>query len=289
MCKIDISYANFMLANERKNLSPESMRYYRENVSRFIRWLDTVGVYKAQKINAKLVDDYFAFLLRTVPNRTSVNTYMRAVRRYVNYLAEQKLIRPIKTEPLKDKYKIKSTFDMPEVERILKAVDPSDDTSVIILLLLACSIRSRSLRELCVNDIHIDDRYIEIRHTKNGEPLCLPISDDVAIVLRQYIAYHARHGLMFANKHGNMFNRRSLARRINTRLRKLGIPEHKSGVHIFRHTFGKIMSMNACPTTVLQRWFGHSDIRITQRYIDLYGNDLKNTMAMLPTSGFTFA
>ena len=148
--------------------------------------------------------------------------------------------------------------------------------------------RSRSLRELRVRDVHISDRYIDIKCTKNGEPLCLPISNAVASVLQQYIAIYARHDLLFVNSRGGMFNRDSLAKRINKRLRALGIPSNKSGVHIFRHTFGKIMSMNSCPTAVLQKWLGHSDIRITQRYIDLYDSELKNTMNMLPTSNFQY-
>lgn len=289
MYTIDHAFQDFMISNERKNLSTDSMRYYRENITRFIAWLSQNNIYKPHKITDKTVDDYLLFLLRTVPNRTSVNTYMRAVRRFLNYLSEQKIIKPIKVAPLKDHYKIKITFDIDEIELILNSVQPNDDTSVIMLLLLSCGMRSRSVRELRVCDVHVNDRYIDICHTKSGEPLCLPISSGVAIVLKQYIANYARHDLLFVNSRGAMFNRDSLAKRMNKRLRALGIPQNKTGVHIFRHTFGKIMSMNACPTAILQRWFGHSDIRMTQRYIDLYGNELKNTMNMLPTSSFQYA
>ncbi|MDE6028750.1 MAG: tyrosine-type recombinase/integrase [Clostridiales bacterium] len=289
MYTVDRAFQDFMIHNERKNLSPESMRYYRENITRFITWLSENRIHKSHKITDKTADDYMLFLLRTVPNRTSVNTYMRAVRRFLNYLSEQRIIKPIKVAPLKDSYKIKATFDLNETEMILNSVQPNDDTSVIMLLLLSCGMRSRSVRELRVGDVHVNDRYIDICHTKSGEPLCLPISRDVAIVLQQYIAIYGRHGLLFVNSRGEMFNRDSLAKRMNKRLRALGIPQNKTGVHIFRHTFGKIMSMNACPTAILQRWFGHSDIRMTQRYIDLYGTELKNTMSMLPTSSFQYA
>lgn len=289
MYTVDRAFQDFMIHNERKNLSPESMRYYRENITRFIKWLSGNHIFKPNRLTEKIADDYFLFLLRTVLNRTSVNTYMRAVRRFLNYLSEQGITKPIKVAPLKERFKIKNTFDLNETELILKSVQPNDDTSVIMLLLLACGMRSRSVRELRVSDVHINDRYIDICHTKSGEPLCLPISREVAIVLQQYIAIYGRRDLLFENSRGGMFNRDSLAKRMNKRLRALGIPKHKSGVHIFRHTFGKIMSMNSCPTAVLQKWFGHADIRITQRYVDLYGNELKNTMSMLPTSTFQYA
>lgn len=289
MYTIDRAFQDFMIENERKNLSPESMRYYRENITRFIAWLSENRIYKVRKITDKIVDDYFLFLLRAVPNRTSVNTYMRAVRRFLNHLSEQRIIKPIKVAPLKEPFKIKTTFDLNETELILNAVQPNNDTSVIMLLLLSCGLRSRSVRELRVGDVHVNDCYIDIRHTKNGKSLCLPISSEVAIVLKQYIAIYGRHDLLFLSERGCIFNRDSLRKKLNRQLHALGIPKNKSGVHIFRHTFGKIMSMNACPTAILQRWFGHSDIRMTQRYIDLYGNELKNTMSMLPTSSFQYA
>lgn len=288
MCNIDFAYENFMSNNTRKNLSPETMRYYRENLTRFIRWLEDQNINKTSKITQAVINEYILFLVQSVSNKTSVNTYMRAVRRFVNYLIAQKIIKPFTVSLIKDPYKIKPTFDNSEIDLILNSVKPEDDTSVMMLLLLAVGIRSRSLCELRIQDIHLSDRYIDIRKTKSGVPICLPISKDVAEILKEYIAIYSRHDLLFANKYGYKFNRASLARRINKRLRELGMSANKSGVHIFRHTFGKIMSMNACPTAILQKWLGHSDIRITQRYVDLYGNDLKNTMSMLPTSRFQY-
>lgn len=288
MYTIDNATHDFMLDNERKSLSSETMRYYRENLSRFCTWLAENNVNKACKISQCIIDDYLLYLLRTIQNKTSVNTYMRAVRRFVNYLAAKKVIKTFTVSLLKDSYKIKPTFDNCEIDLILNSVKPDDDTSVMMLLLLSVGIRSRSLRELHVRDLHLSDRYIEIHKTKSGEPICLPISQAVTEILKEYIAIYSRHGLLFINTCGNKFNRACLAKRINKRLRELGISDEKSGVHIFRHTFGKIMSMNACPTAILQKWLGHSDIRITQRYVDLYGNDLKNTMNMLPTSNFQY-
>lgn len=288
MCTIYSAFENFMSDNIRKNLSPESMRYYRENLARFFRWLSGRRVKKISGLTKETVDDYLLYLVRSVKNKTSVNTYLRAVRRFVNYLGAQHLIKRIDIELIQDERKIKPTFGSDDISTILNSVNAKDDTSIIMLLLLSIGIRSRSLCELRVCDIDFDDGYIHVQHTKNGEPLRLPISSDVSHILKEYIAFFGRHELLFETVRGKKFNRDSLAKRINKRLKELGIDPHKKGVHIFRHTFGKIMSMNACPTVVLQKWFGHADIRITQRYVDLYGNDLKNSMDLLPTSGFRY-
>lgn len=288
MCTLEFAYENFMLYNTRRNLSPETMRYYRENLTRFIHWLYDKNIKKTSKITQTLTDEYMLFLVRSVRNKTSVNTYLRAVRRFVNHLLSKRLIKPITVNLIKDKHKIKPTFSTEDIATILGSVSANDDTSVMMLLLLSVGIRSRSLCELCVKDIDTNDCVIHVQYTKNGDPLRLPISRDVAHILKEYILIYGRRELLFETVRGNKFNRDSLAKRINKRLNELEIEKHKKGVHIFRHTFGKIMSMNSCPTTVLQKWFGHSDIRITQRYVDLYGNDLKSTMNMLPTSGFRY-
>lgn len=289
MCTVDFAFQNFMLDNIRKNLSPETMRYYRENLTRFIHWLNDKSVKRTSKITQAVIDEYLLFLVQSVPNKTSVNTYLRAIRRFINYLTAEHLIKPVAVELVKDAKKIKPTFSNVDVVNILGTVDTNDDTSVMMLLLLSVGIRSRSLCELRVQDIDFDDGYINVQRTKNGEPLRLPISADVTYILKEYVVRNGKRNYLFETVRGNKFNRDSLAKRINKRLRKLGVQEHKKGVHIFRHTFGKIMSMNSCPTTVLQKWFGHSDIRVTQRYVDLYGNELKSTMNMLPTRDLRYS
>lgn len=289
MCRIDVAYQDFMVDNERKNLSSETCRYYRENLNRFISWLAAKGIVKANRISEEYVDDYFLFLLRTVPNRTSVNTYMRAVRRFVNYLSEQKIIKPFTVSLLKDMYKIKPTFDRVEIDRILSSVNPANAVSVIMLLLLSTGMRSRSLCELHVRDINFADGYLDLHITKNGSPLCPPISRAVANCLKAYIEIMQLNDgdYLFSNRSGKKLNKNSLDERINRGLSSLGIK--KTGVHIFRHTFGKIMSMNGCPTVILQKWLGHSDIKMTQRYTDLYSDDLRKTFNLVPTSGFKYA
>lgn len=288
MYTIDNALQDFMTHNERKNLSPETLRYYRENVSRFIAWLNENRICKPSKISSDVINDYMLFLLRNIPNRTSVNTYMRAVRRFANYLIAQKVIKPFVVSLVKDPYKIKPTFDNEEVELILSSVTPSDETSMIMLVLLSTGIRSRSLCNLHVCDINFADKYIDLHITKSGSPLCPPISDTVSRCLRDYVkSFELKNSdYLFSNRWENQLNKDSLVERINKRLRTLGI--QKTGVHIFRHTFGKIMSLKGCPTAVLQKWLGHTDIKITQRYTDLYCNELRNTINILPTSSFEY-
>lgn len=284
--KAAISMFNY--DNERKKLSTATMRYYEENLRRFSAWLTENKVDKINKLTKEIINDYILFLVRTIPNKTTINTYLRAIRCFVYYLVEHQKIKPISISLIKDTYKIKETFSNDEVEKILSSVKYDDETSVIMLLLLSTGMRNKTLCELRVSDVHLEDNYIDLKYTKSGTPLCPPLSQAVIDCLRDYISFNNLRDtdFLFMNRYDNPFNVHSLCKRINKRLKELGIS--KTGVHIFRHTFGKIMSMNGCPTAVLQKWLGHSDIKITQRYTDLYCNDLRNTIDIVPSAIFEY-
>lgn len=279
---------SFNQDNERKMLSPDTLRYYAENLTRFYKWLSDNRITKIKHLNSKVLSDYTLSLARTIKNKTTVNTYLRSVRRFVNYLISQNEIKPFKVRMLKDTYKIKPTFNNKEVNLILSSIDPENDTSIMMLLLLSTGMRSRSLCELRVQDINFADKYIDLHITKNGVPLCPPIGDKVLKCLNDYLKKHALlpSDRLFKNRYNQPFNKHSMRKRLSKGLHKIGI--NKSGVHIFRHTFGKIMSMNGCPTAILQKWLGHSDIKITQKYTDLYCDDLRKSIDQVPSAIFKY-
>lgn len=286
---IDQALEKFYKDNERKMLSTETIRYYIENLTRFRQWLSTNNHTKTKILNLETVDEYKLYLARTMNNKTSINTYLRAVRRFINFLITQKEIKQsFKVSLYKDPYKIKPTFTNKEIELILSSVHPANEPSVIMLLLLSTGIRSRSLCQLHVCDINFSDGYIDLHQTKNGVPLCPPVSNAVLSCIYDYIQIQALlpTDILFKNRYEAAYNKHSLRKLLAKALSNIGVK--KSGVQIFRHTFGKVMSMNGCPTAILQKWFGHADIKTTQKYTDLYCNDLRQTIVQVPSATFRY-
>lgn len=52
----------------------------------------------------------------------------------------------------------------------------------------------------------------------------------------------------------------------------------KTGLHIFRNNFAKLMIQNGADAFTLQRWMTHSHIKSTEVYVRLYSNDLRRTV-----------
>ncbi len=49
---------------------------------------------------------------------------------------------------------------------------------------------------------------------------------------------------------------------------------NKTGVHLFRYTFGKIMVKNNCNAMLLQKWLGHRTMEETKKYVKIYSDEL---------------
>lgn len=94
--------------------------------------------------------------------------------------------------------------------------------------------------------------------------------------MRSYLKhYRIEVGYLFPNKKGGkMYDRSSIYKKVEKYMKNCGV--HKSGVHLFRYTFGKIMIENNCNAMLLQKWLGHRTMEETKKYVRLYSNELKN-------------
>ena len=83
--------------------------------------------------------------------------------------------------------------------------------------------------------------------------------------------YSKEDGYLFRNRNGGgMYDRSTVYKFVKRYLRRCGV--QKSGAHLFRYTFGKIMVENNCNAMLLQKWFGHRTMDETKRYIRLYSS-----------------
>ncbi|WP_425607092.1 tyrosine-type recombinase/integrase [Rubellicoccus peritrichatus] len=67
------------------------------------------------------------------------------------------------------------------------------------------------------------------------------------------------------------------------RHRKAGIHVSHATPHGLRHSFGVNNSDYKTPITLLQRWMGHADIRTTQIYLQIWGEEEHQRMVVMWT------
>lgn len=260
--------------NELKQLASKTKAYYIEFLAEFFKWLPS-RVKTSTQLTPKLFQDYSLYIINKTENRISQNTYLRAVRRFYNYGIELGAVPEQRFKLPKQKRVIKPTFSDSEVEKILKNRS-NGKADIIALLLLTTGIRSATLRALTVSDLLIADNALQLRHLKNGTQTILPIPERLTKRLQRYIIINKLElsGLMFPNAKGGKFTANGLNHLMNKHCDRKGY-EHR-GVHIFRHTYAKLMARAGCPSITLARCLTHSTISQSEHYVNLYGFELRD-------------
>ncbi len=269
-----------------KNLSEYTIKYYRKCYNYFLRYLASEFEEKkdiqVKQIDKKMIENFTLWLENTYSMKnTTINTRLRGVRAFLYYLMEQNYIEPFKINLLKSDKEIKETYTDEELKKLLKKPDLKKcgfseyRNWVIINFLLSTGVRSRSLINIKVKDIDLENSVVYIRTIKNRKHQIIPLSITLTKILSDYLIY--RQGepddYLFCNAFGNKLKSSSL----NSAIRRYNLRRNvnKTSIHLFRHTFAKKYILAGGDMFRLQKILGHSSLTVVKEYVNLFSNDLK--------------
>lgn len=186
-------------------------------------------------------------------------------------------------------------FSPKEMEAIFAASDQLEMGScmnsavnvmpAILRTLYGTGIRIGEAVALTVKDVHLDDRYLIIRQSKNGKERMVPFSDSLADVLRQYrSSLHTvqnSEGHFFVKRNGYPCRAKVIYDWFRKVLRKAGIPHEGRGkgprLHDVRHAFSIHSSVAMAESgldlyyslPILSEYLGHQSLEATDQYVRL--------------------
>ena len=166
--------------------------------------------------------------------------------------------------------KIKDTYKDKELEILLEKTDLSNcnfstyRSWTMINFLLATGVKLRTIINMRIKDLDFNEGYIYLRKVKNRKQQIIPISKSLSKILQEYL-FSANHGEKISSS-----GVRSAIRRYNLRR---GV--NKTSIHLFRHTFCKKAILSGMDIFRLQKIMGHSSIEVTQKYANMFKEDLK--------------
>ena len=118
---------------------------------------------------------------------------------------------------------------------------------------------------------------LKIYHTKNKKMQIVPLSSSLCMILQEYMSIRQgeKEDYLFCTVYGKRLSRKGAADALDRYCKAREV--ESLGHHAFRHTFAKI-AVRDCHVDVfrLQRLLGHSDIKTTEHYVNLYNSDLLN-------------
>lgn len=172
---------------------------------------------------------------------------------------------------------IVKALEQKEVHRILYAALLKSSRSpflrlrnhALLMLPLHTGLRLSEVINLHIADLNLSEKLLHVRNGKGAKDRLVVMTDELISILRMYLIEHEKFYnmgclIVFPTKSGNRLTPREF-RRILDRVGKLAAVKFAS--HDLRRTYATTLSRNRVSPFIMQKQLGHSDIRVTMRYV----------------------
>lgn len=288
--KDDLSVKSFTLSElidafledcQLRNLREHTIKYYRNELRSF---KNLIGTENVEEITAELIKDRIIRKEQEKGNKpVSINSRLRAIRAFFNFLLEQNYIKKNPMDGvslLKHRKNVIQTLTVQQINTLLNACNLRTFVGyrdyVIISLILETGIRAWELVNIDVYDVDLSKGLIRIKQSKNHLERTVPIQKKMKDILNRYIKIRGNVDTdrLFITIDGNPLSKRQLQQRISNLGKKAGIKGVRVSPHTLRHTFAKLSVMNGANAFQLQAILGHTTLEMTKVYVNLFSNDV---------------
>lgn len=282
---------------EKNYAQPNTILSHKKSLFKFTDFLDSRDVKAYSELTLEHANSYIKIVLCNYSKEVAA-LHMSIMRRFLNYLYETDVIRDNLSSKLitikinHSPAHLPSTLTEEEITKILAAVDresPMGKRDYALLMIASrFGLRSSDIRNLKSENIDWTNHEIHITQVKTGEPLTLPLPDDVGWALIDYLK-NARP----VSDASEIFLRvvppyTVLANPNNVLIRYMrlaGIHYERlqhHGLHILRHSMATHMLDKEIPITTIQSIMGHVSSESTKRYTTIDVRQLKECALEMP-------
>src|SRR3989337_1525830 len=261
-----------------KGLSNNTIASYRNDLTRYLAYLEGNGLQKAEIITLNILREFLAQLLRNQMSVSSVKRCMSTIRHFHKFLLMEGLTETNPTTYLETPRgwrRLPQTLSFSEVDALLK--QPDDNIregirdSAMIELLYATGLRVSELISMKQGNINLEVGFI-ITAGKGGK-------DRIYIkAARNQILKERQSPHLFVTARGKGMTRQGFWKIIKKYARQAGIDKDISP-HTLRHSFATHLLERGADLRSVQMMLGHSDISTTQIYTHINRERLKKIHA----------
>ena len=272
---------SFLRRGQARNLSASTLRFYRDRLGAFTRYLDSHGLRLApEQVTAQVVRDFLTAEAERVTAATASHS-RAALSAFFRFLVSDEVIAydPMtKVEKVRLPRRVIPTLSQEEIERMLATCSPRTFNGArlkaVILTLVDCGLRVSELCGLDLGDVAWEAQTLQVMG-KGSKERVVPFGEAARQALLCYLARRgevAGQSALFLTCYGERLNRVE-AHRL---LRECGERAGVSGVHPhrFRHTCAVMFLRGGGDAFTLQKLLGHSSLDMTRRYCELSAADV---------------
>lgn len=273
-----------------RNVSESTLRHRDILLRRFIEFSARSGVGCAGDLSHQIVFESFNDLAGW--GQEMRFSYASALRGFLRWGFSEKLfVRDLSGAVMSARRyndaRIPDVLSDEEVDRILGSVDRNTALGkrnyAILLLAARYGLRPCDIRHLCLENMRWREGLIALTQSKTATPLLLPLLEDVAMALLDYLKngrpctdsrrFFVRHLAPYEDfsEHNN------LAAIMQTTLTKAGMNDRRGlhGMRLFRHSLATRLLREGNPIKTIADVLGHRDISSTFIYTKVDLDELR--------------
>lgn len=276
---------SFYARCEGKNLSPGTLRFYKDKLTAFTRWIDREGLdgLSLTELTAKHLRDFLTDERKRCSPMQARHCFV-ALRTFLKHLVTEGFLARSAldgVDPPKLPKKQLPAMTIDQVQALLATCDSEFfgiRDKAILLLLLDTGARAAELLAITIDQVSPPTGVITVMG-KGSKERDVCYSDLAAAAVKDYL--RRRVGLdtpsLFVNQYGEPLTYSGLAQLLRRRGQSAKLPAHITHPHAFRHTFATQFLRNGGDVFTLQKLLGHTTLTMTERYLTLTGEDMAAT------------
>lgn len=258
-------------------------------LERFFAFLVQRNILTLDILSVKDVFEFMASL--ECYEKPTVNHTMRAVRYYLKYchengFMEQEMFSRLPNPHYNRQSRLPSSYSANEVTRLLESIDLGNPCGIrdyaIILLIARLGLRSSDVANLRFSNIDWEKEVIRLTQVKTGNPLELPLLEDVGGAIINYLK-NARpktgsdHVFVRQVPPYTDFSSGAVGGLVRVHLQKSGIhlEGKKKGSHTLRHSLASRLLEHEIPLPVISEILGHTTTETTMTYLRIDITELR--------------
>jgi integrase/recombinase XerD len=276
-----VEFVEYIEILEKSRKSKDTIRAYQHNVERFLEHFKVESCEKLDKLKYKDFILYQNHLLESGLAESSVNTHIREIKSFLNFLIKCEVISNTainKLKSLREPEKIRELLTDEEVETLIEKSETIEDKLVIALMYIT-GVRRSALVNIKRSDI-IGQRILFVEKRKKERSIF--IVDPIFELLNKYLATHNSEYVFPSNKKDGSISTESVRLKVKKAAKLAGIDPRrieKITPHSLRRSIGSYY-LNAGEDNFFVRDFlGHKDSSTTQRYAKLHSSSMDKIVA----------
>lgn len=237
------------------------------------------------ELTGNQIEKYLQYRKEHGDQPVSRNLSLSVLRSFFTFLVRKEMVEKnitLNIEPVQVQQKERVSLNAEEIAQLIPAID-QDIVRVAAITMVNTGLRVAELCNLTLKDVNLEHDVIQVRQGKGNKDRSIPINDHLKKELTRYlndIRPYVESDRFFANSRTGKLSRQCINEELKEAVQKLGWSKHVTA-HILRHSFASALVRNNASLPAVQKLMGHSDLRVTSRYIHQNMDQLKQAVSLI--------